>query len=255
MNIIHMNTLSNFYIYQGDLILVNRKWPVSTDNGILRKNLVPSINDSIVLLEKRCALMFQRLLSACGGAAEIIPVSGYRSKVEQQQIYSESMRENGAAFTSKFVAPPNESEHQTGLAIDVAKNKESVDFICPDFPDEGACKTFRKLAPDFGFIERYQKGKEQITGIAHEPWHFRYVGYPHSVVMRDYNFCLEEYHDFLKNFLFNGKHFIIPNGKHQFEIYYYPILEASDKSIEISLHKPCQLSGNNADGLIVTVWY
>lgn len=251
MNGIKKTFHNNCSIYGGDLILINRNHPIK-DNSKLHEELVPSINESDVLLEKRCALMFRQLLSACGGAAEIIPVSGYRSEEEQQQIYSESMRENGTAFTSKFVARPNESEHQTGLAIDVAKKRESIDFIRPDFPYEGICNAFRQLAPDYGFIERYEHSKEHITGIAHEPWHFRYVGYPHSSIIRNYDFCLEEYHDFLKSFPYDGNHFITQNGKHSFEIYYYP-LEELDNSAQISRDKPFQLSGNNADGIIVTV--
>lgn len=80
------------------------------------------------------------------------------------------------------------SEHQTGLAIDLAENKEQIDFICPHFPYTGICGEFRAAAPRFGFIERYVSGKEQITGIGAEPWHFRYVGYPHSVIMAEKNY-------------------------------------------------------------------
>ncbi len=112
---------------------------------------------------------------------------------EQTQIYEDSLRENGGEFTKKFVALPGCSEHQTGLAIDLGLCKEEIDFICPDFPYEGICQKFRQMAPDYGFVERYPAGKEKVTGIGHEPWHFRYVGRPHARIMTDRGLVLEEY--------------------------------------------------------------
>ena len=82
---------------------------------------------------------------------------------------------------------------ETGLAIDLALNAPDIDFICPEFPRTGICRKFRELAPYYGFIERYQKAKEPITGISEEPWHFRYVGTPHSVVIAENGLSLEEY--------------------------------------------------------------
>lgn len=70
---------------------------------------------------------------------------------------------------------------------------ENVDFIRPDFPYEGISQRFRELAPAYGFIERYPAGKERVTGIAHEPWHFRYVGTSHAKSMARQGLCLEEY--------------------------------------------------------------
>ena len=55
-------------------------------------------------------------------------------------------------------------------------------------------------------MERYQEGKEALTGIAPEPWHFRYVGLPHATIMNTHGFCLEEYLDYLKDFPYEGRH-------------------------------------------------
>ena len=123
----------------------------------------------------------------------IVPVSGWRSWEEQQTIYTQSLRENGPVFTAKFVAMPGHSEHQTGLAIDLGLLQPEIDFIRPAFPYEGICQKFRELAPAYGFLERYPEGKEHITGIAHEPWHFRYVGTPYSEEIARTGLTLEEY--------------------------------------------------------------
>ena len=132
------------------------------------------------------------------------PASYLHHKPDHAQFlrsgYLQSLLENGEEFTNKFVARPGHSEHQTGLAIDLGLKQPDIDFLRPNFPYEGICQTFRELAADYGFIERYPVGKEAITGIAHEPWHFRYVGVPHAKIMVDHNWTLEEYHLHLSPF-------------------------------------------------------
>lgn len=148
---------------------------------------------------------------------------------------------------------PHHSEHQTGLAIDLALNQKNIDFICPNFPYEGISNNFRKAAPYYGFIERYQKEKEKITSIAHEPWHFRYVGYPHSEIIVKKHFSLEEYTTFLKTYSEYNRFIYLSKNKSIIEIYFVPAIKY--KTI-ITLPKTSnyQISGNNIDGFIVTVW-
>ena len=171
-----------------DLILVNRDHPYR-DRG---NTLVP-VGENRVLLSSRCAEPLIQLMDEIGAWGQIEIVSGWRSLKEQEQIYSGSLAENGAEFTSKYVALPGHSEHQTGLAVDLAFNLPEIDFLRPHFPYTGICGVFRDKAHDYGFIERYPKGKEGITGIAHEPWHFRYVGVPHARYMTQMRLTLEEY--------------------------------------------------------------
>lgn len=82
-------------------------------------------------------------------------MSGWRSFGEQQSIWDDTLAKEGEAFTRQYVAFPGCSEHQTGLAMDLAKAAPSIDFIRPDFPDEGPCGTFRRLAAQYGLIQRY----------------------------------------------------------------------------------------------------
>lgn len=242
-------------IYKGDLILVNRQNPLQDiQPDEYNYQLIPA-DDRYegILLKKTAANMLSRLMTACRAGDSMIPVSGFRSTMEQQKLFMDSLRKNGEEFTFKYVAFPNHSEHQTGLAIDMAENKETIDFICPSFPYEGICQSFRELAPGYGFIERYQKGREGITGISHEPWHFRYVGYPHSLIIHTKGFTLEEYIDFLKGYPCEGEHLIFRNGEQIIEIYY---LEASTQQTGICIEDiiPYQISGNNVDGFIITIW-
>lgn len=146
-----------------------------------------------VLLRREAAQALVRLITEVGGEAEITAVSGWRSEEEQAEIYCSSLRDNGLEFTEKYVALPGHSEHQTGLAVDVGLNLPDIDFICPAFPEDGVCGRFRSRAADFGFILRYPAGREAVTGIANEPWHFRYVGLPHSKIIEEKKLTLEEY--------------------------------------------------------------
>ncbi len=192
----------------------------------------------------RNALSF--LLNDIASEDKIIPVSGYRTLKEQKEIYNTSFLENGKEYTQKYVALPNASEHQTGLAIDLAFNEGDIDFICPRFPYYGICQDFRNRAPNYGFIERYQDKKKKITKIAKEEWHFRYVGYPHSKIITEKDFCLEEYIDFLKKFVY-------PDHPLQFEEYQIFYLPYHGEDICLKLEENDTVSGNNVDGFLLTM--
>ena len=168
---------------------------------------------------------------------------------EQQEIWDSSLRENGEDFTRKYVALPGCSEHQTGLAIDLALRAEEIDFIRPAFPYDGVCGQFRALAADYGFIERYEAGKERVTGIAAEPWHFRYVGRPHARLMRERGLCLEEYVELLRTFHYPGRLLEARGEAYEAEIGF-----AGARDSFALPDAPYQVSGNNVDGYIYTLW-
>jgi D-alanyl-D-alanine dipeptidase/carboxypeptidase len=124
-------------------------------------------------------------------------VDGYRTEKEQRRLWEYSLKENGLAYTKQFVALPGCSEHQLGLAIDVGLANENNDPICPRFHGSSAAELFLQHMMDFGFILRYPEDKQEITGISYEPWHFRYVGLPHSQIISTQKWTLEEYHHYL----------------------------------------------------------
>lgn len=233
-------------IHSGLLVLVNAEHPIRRRE---RPVLAPAAPGSDVLLDTRAAAMLKGLISRLGAAGEIVPVSGWRSMREQREIWDGSMAENGTEFTRKYVALPGCSEHQTGLAIDLALRSDNIDFIRPDFPYDGICGRFRALAADYGFIERYQAGKEHITGIAAEPWHFRYVGRPHARLMSDNGLCLEEYVELLRSYPYPERLLETRGGVYEADVGF-----ACDKN-ELELpDAPYQISGNNVDGYIYTLW-
>lgn len=240
-------------IGRGDLILVNPSNPINYELKDDRLTSVRADFPNISLKDKVVGRLAE-LTDFLSCERKIVPVSGFRTLKEQQKIYSDSMHENGREFTQKYVAIPGCSEHQTGLAIDLAENKSDIDFIRPSFPYTGVCQEFRKISVKYGFIERYPKGRESITQIAHEPWHFRYVGYPHSKLIYERGLVLEEYIEHIKRFSYGNVHLRLRNARQEFEIFYVPM--RSDKSVEIMIQDgiPFQISGNNDDGFIITLW-
>lgn len=236
-------------IHRGSLILVNREHGYREAAG---DGLIPAYYGCPqILLRHRAVVLLSSLMEELRGWRSIAPVSGYRTLEEQKQIWDDSLEENGREFTEKFVAFPGHSEHQTGLAIDLALKRDRIDFICPDFPYNGICQTLRERAADYGFVERYPAGKESVTGIGHEPWHFRYVGVPHAVIMQENGLVLEEYMDFIKQYVYGKRPYVYEGGQ-AVEVSYVSAAEKTE--LEIDLKKPYCISGNNADGYVITQW-
>lgn len=238
--------LTRSRVFEGPLLLVNRAHPLQ--NTSPRTLTAVDERHPDILLDRRAAQLLSACIQKAGGAREIVPVSGWRSQEEQQRIWDDTMAESGEAFTWQYVAVPGCSEHQTGLAIDLGRAAPQIDFIRPDFPYGGICGEFRRLAPRYGFIERYEQGREAVTGIAHEPWHFRYVGTPHAQLMIEHGLCLEEYTDFLRQ---GPQCCFLPDGRIA-QVLYVP---CSGEQTEIQLPEGCcQVSGDNVGGFIITAW-
>jgi D-alanyl-D-alanine dipeptidase/carboxypeptidase len=209
-----------------------------------------------IALETECLGQLGKLIRAAGAWEAIVVVSGFRTMEEQKAIYNGSLAENGPVFTANYVALPGCSEHQTGLAVDVGeKTSGELDFIAPSFPDHGACAVFKTLAASYGFIQRYKEGKEELTGIACEPWHFRYVGVPHAACMESLDMCLEEYIAYLRDFSYAGKRLEHAGDGWRAESYYVVAHRDGDTPVPIPACDAYRISGNNADGFIVTAYY
>ena len=123
----------------------------------------------------------------------IIIDSGYRSYEYQQDIWDKSLEEIGLEETKKVVAPAGASEHQTGFAFDVAYiiNGKYTDKV-NEFQEE--TKWLCNNSYKYGFILRYPKGKEDITGYSFEPWHYRFVGILLAKELYENDITLEEYY-------------------------------------------------------------
>lgn len=128
--------------------------------------------------------------------------SSYRTSEKQQTLYSNKISRLMAAGCSqtqaeeeagKWVAVPDTSEHQTGLAVDiVAMDYQILDEDQENTPEQ---QWLMENAHRYGFILRYPQGKSALTGIYYEPWHYRYVGKEAAAELYETGLCLEEYLD------------------------------------------------------------
>lgn len=241
----------NGAVHRGCLILVNGSHPFRPHPG---QRLVPVGEDPAVLLDRRAAAGLNRAMAAVRGWRGILAVSGWRSREEQQAIWDDAMAREGERFTRTYVAAPGRSEHQTGLAVDLGERRPEVDYIRPAFPDSGLCGAFRRAAARYGFILRYPAGGEAVTGIGWEPWHFRYVGGPHALIMEERGCTLEEYIDLLREHR-RGRPPLRYRGRGwEAAVSFLPAEPGGVTAVAVREDRPWSLSGNNVDGFLLTEW-
>lgn len=119
-------------------------------------------------------------------------LSAYRSYATQKSLYNYWVNARGTAYTSMYVARPGHSEHQTGLAVDMTSERMRMGLYASfDQTPEG--KWMIQNAHRYGYIIRYPKGKEKVTGYNYEPWHLRYVGVKEATTMKQNNWTFEDW--------------------------------------------------------------
>lgn len=142
----------------------------------------------------RAVLMpdLEKLVAAARNAGVTIYAgSGYRSYATQASLFASNVRQHGEAKANRFSSRPGHSEHQSGLAVDFG----GIDRACwmeDCFEQTTASKWLAAHAHEYGFILRYPKGKESITGYQYEPWHFRYVGRELAGALHQSGLTMEE---------------------------------------------------------------
>ncbi|GIN72070.1 hypothetical protein J14TS2_25450 [Bacillus sp. J14TS2] len=120
--------------------------------------------------------------------------SGYRSQETQMTVYNNYVNADGKEEADRYSARPGHSEHQTGLAIDLSGiSAECVIEDC--FADTAEAKWIADHAHEYGFIIRYPKDKENLTGYMYEPWHIRYIGKDLAKEIVEQDITLEEYYN------------------------------------------------------------
>ena len=118
----------------------------------------------------------------------ILANSTYRSYEEQEEVFNTYKELYGEQYALRYAAKPGFSEHQTGLVIDIASKTENI------FANSKEYTWMKENAYKYGFIQRYQKGKEDITGYKSEAWHYRYVGKKIAKYIYENNITYEEYY-------------------------------------------------------------
>lgn len=190
--------------YDNIMALVNKSYYlpetyVPTD--LVRANVDYSFGDEQVekaLLRAEAAAALEEMFQAAQNEGiELFAVSGYRSYERQEVVFEAEVAAYGHEAAAEAVAYPGASEHQTGLAMDISSRSVGLN-LTQEYENTIEGQWLAANAHLYGFILRYPKGKEEITGYKFEPWHFRYVGKEYAGKIYEENLTLEEFFDIVK---------------------------------------------------------
>ncbi len=181
------------------LILINKQNSVPEDYELTLGNI--NTMKGVLQCDERIIEELLAMLQAAKEDDVILQIcSPYRDMEYQQRLFNRKINRymnqgmsylEAFQFSSQAVTVPGASEHQIGLALDIVSNKYVS--LNEGFGDTDAGKWLAANSRDYGFILRYPKGKEYITGIEYEPWHFRYVGKDAAKIIMDEGITLEEF--------------------------------------------------------------
>lgn len=231
-------------VHRGKLLLINAQSQLSAEG--IAEDIVEfardqatgagfALENDTIMLSDEVLQALQKMLAAArqDGLEGFMLTSGYLSMEQQAMLYEQQ--------GSDYALPAGYSEHNSGLAVDISSIAMKME-VAP----EGAW--LRDHAADYGFILRYPPNKQHITGIQYEPWHFRYVGLPHSLIMQEHGWVLEEYLQYLAE----NPNLSVGTKDGHFTIDYYSY--SSDLLIKLPSDASYTISGDNVGGVIVTSW-
>lgn len=174
-----------------NLILINKDNYIPEDYEV---NLYKLANGKKV--DERIYPELQRMFDdARSSGLALFVAQGYRTEEEQQLLLDQKQEayenegnspEEARKLAEQWVAIPGTSEHQIGIAVDINADTEKCK------PEE-VYNWLKENSHKYGFIRRYPENKTDITGISHEPWHYRYVGIDAATEIHEKDICLEEY--------------------------------------------------------------
>ena len=177
---------------KNELMLVNRLYGLPKDYEV--EDIVPVPVKYAYDGNKLSNIVLDNLIELIEAGKEVgytFVVSGsYRSYSEQEKLYNYYVNSSGRSEADKIVARPGHSEYETGLSFDLVPYNKSYEN--PKSSDEN--KWLRENAYKYGFIFRFDKDKEKLTGFGEYPWRLRYVGKKAAKIIFDEKLCFEEYY-------------------------------------------------------------
>lgn len=243
--LILVNNNNEYYGFNEELETVTHK--IEEDNKIS----FAGADDSVQLrpvFYKALSSMFDDFYAETG-IDDIVILDGYRTTEEQQNLYDEDLAQTGLE-TSERVAKAGFSEHQTGYACDLTT------ATTWDYDGQGDYSWIDQHCWEYGVILRYPADKTAITQIQHEPWHYRYVGIPHAYYISQNKLSLEEYINTLRtDYTYETGGLQIEYNNTKCEVYFVKSDDGNNETyIPVPSDKRYEISGNNSDGFIVTVY-
>lgn len=183
------------------LVLINKQHPIPEDYSF-SLGMIKTIKGDMECDERIIEDLLQMMQAASEDGVTLAICSPYRDLSYQEYLFNRKIRaymKKGMSYmeayskSSQAVTVPGASEHQIGLAIDIISDTYLT--LDEGFAETSAGIWLSQHCAEYGFILRYPKGKEAITSIEFEPWHFRYVGKDAAEVIMDEGLCLEEFWD------------------------------------------------------------
>lgn len=178
--------------------LVNRDIPLPDDYSIETDYIQGSYE-----LEVTAAYYCRQMIEAAANdGIDLKILSAYRTVKYQQKLFDRNVKsrmESGMTYDEAYadvlinIAIPGTSEHNAGLAVDIVTTHDWDTY--EGFEDTEEFAWLQEHAHEYGFILRYLKGKEDITGYIYEPWHYRFIGVKYALDIKESGLCLEEYFD------------------------------------------------------------
>ncbi|MBD5158775.1 MAG: M15 family metallopeptidase [Ruminococcus sp.] len=243
----------NYQYFKGDENLVSITDRNAEEGRTLFSAADPSETDKMLIVDKVYEPMASMIFDFydATGLSNILIYGGYRSTEFQQKLYDDDLLETGAEESTR-VAKAGHSEHETGLAFDFTTYPDY------DYQGEGAYSWFTDNCYKYGFVIRYPEGKEQITKIQYEPWHFRYVGKPHAYYMTKNDLCLEEYINMvITQYYYQADQHLefSDDDGNEYEVYFVlSDYDSETTTIPVPTGKKFEVYGTNVNGFIVTVY-
>ncbi|SDI81156.1 M15 family metallopeptidase [Natribacillus halophilus] len=179
-------------------VLVNHDYALPTDyepDDLVDPDVRFSFDEDVeqrYLREPAADALEDLFAAASEDGQELFAVSGYRSYDRQEAVFANAAAESSEEEANETIATPGNSEHQTGLAMDVSSESNHFE-LSTDFAETDEGQWLEDHAHEHGFIIRYPEDAEEITEISYEPWHIRYVGEEVAEVIDENDITLEEF--------------------------------------------------------------
>lgn len=190
------DVLESLHKSDWNLILVNKQHPIPEDYSFT----LGTIKGSMKCDERILDQLTQMMQAARQDGVTLVIRSPYRNDSRQDYLFNRKLKNymkkkmsylEAFRASAQAVTIPGSSEHQIGLALDIVS--DTYTLLEEGFADTDAGRWLAQNSYKYGFILRYPKGKEDITGIEFEPWHFRYVDEPSATYIYQHNLTLEEF--------------------------------------------------------------
>ncbi|MCH5262631.1 MAG: M15 family metallopeptidase [Lachnospiraceae bacterium] len=193
--------LEDNYVFDSSdwrLVLINKQHPIPEDYSFK----LGTIKDGMMCDERIISDLLAMMQAARKDGINLVISSPYRTDYRQEYNFNARIKRymgqgysymDAYKLTSQVITVPGASEHQVGLALDITCDTYSS--LNEGFGDTKAGQWLAEHSCEYGFALRYPSGKEYITSIEYEPWHFRYVGREAATIMHDEDICLEEFWD------------------------------------------------------------